>query len=260
MLEVHYDYEGASIDLLARPENIWHFAPLLPTTSTRRITAGEGGSPLIELEAAGHRVMIKNEGVNPTCSFKDRFNAVNTTIAKDLGFRQIISATTGNAGLSAALYAALADMEALVVVTETTPRLIHNAILACGALVRVAPREEHEAFLTDAVAKGAFPATTATPAGAATPFGVEGYKTIAFEIVGALGRVPDRVYVPLGGGGRDLWDWKGFSRTGCSQDDDSRSEDGGSAVLCDRSARPGIQVGGGDGADCREGEHHRVLD
>lgn len=198
-MAVDYDCTDLALELApARRDGVWDYGPLLPLATG--VTAGEGGTPLVEVELDGMRGYVKNEGVNPTGSFKDRFNAVNTTVALALGYETIVSTTTGNAGLSAALYAALAGLKARVFVAEEAPTIIGDAIRWCGAEVAVAARERHDGLLRAAVQDGAFPATTALSSAGATPFGLEGYKTIAFELVAALGRAPDRIFVPVGGG------------------------------------------------------------
>ncbi|HEY8654552.1 MAG TPA: pyridoxal-phosphate dependent enzyme [Dermatophilaceae bacterium] len=188
---------------LARPASVWDFAAVLPAVpAAYRTTLGEGGTPLISLSDPHlHReVWVKNEGVGPTQSYKDRFNAVNVSVARAMGFRGVALISTGNAGLAAAAYGAAAGLEVRVICPPGTPELIARGIAAFGAELVVSPRGGARAMLDAALADGFFPGSRSVPASGVTPFGAEGYKTIAYEIVAALGRPPDVVIVPVGGG------------------------------------------------------------
>lgn len=197
--------------LEARPRSIWHYASLLPRVAPdHRLTLGEGGAPLIETNVAGRAVLIKNEGVNPTLSFKDRYSAVNLSVAKTLGYRGVVLSSTGNAGLAAAAYAKLAGMSARVICRPTTPLAIQRAIAAVGGELLIRPRRSHAGLVAAGIHEGLFPASRGYPYEGTSPFGVEGYKTIAFEIVGALGDAPATVYMPLGGGDGVFGVYKGF--------------------------------------------------
>jgi len=188
---------------LARPASVWDFAAVLPAVpAAYRTTLGEGGTPLISLSDPHlHReVWVKNEGVGPTQSYKDRFNAVNVSVARAMGFRGVALISTGNAGLAAAAYGAAAGLEVRVICPPGTPELIARGIAAFGAELIVSPRGGARAILDAALADGFFPGSRSVPASGVTPFGAEGYKTIAYEVVAALGRPPDVVVVPVGGG------------------------------------------------------------
>lgn len=187
--------------LLARPASVWHYADRLPVVPTEyRYTLGEGGSPLIGASFEGIPYLIKNEGVNPTHSFKDRFSAVNVSACKALGYSRLVLSSTGNAGLAAAAFGALASIETRVVCHPNTPSQIQSAITALGAELLVLPYREHQKLVAMSIQDGYFPGSRGYPFEGVTPYGVEGYKTIAYEIAAAVGRAPDIVYVPLGGG------------------------------------------------------------
>lgn len=186
---------------MATPASIWEFADVLPAVpSGSRVTLGEGGTPLLHVGREGARRWVKWEGSGPTLSYKDRFNAVNASVAASLGAAGIAMISTGNAGLSAAAYGAAAGLRVRVVSTPDIPPRIAEQIVALGGDLRVVPRDNARSALRRALEDGWFPGSRSVPAIDVTPFGCEGYKTIAYEIVGALGHAPTAVVVPVGGG------------------------------------------------------------
>jgi threonine synthase len=202
---------GAMPALHARPPSIWHYASLMPTVpADLRLTLGEGGTPLVDAEIAGRAVLIKHEGVNPTLSFKDRYSAVNVSVARSLAYQGVVLSSTGNAGLAAATYARIAGMRARVICPPTTPADIQRAIIAVGGELLLRPRRLHTQLVADGIRDGYFPASRGYPYEGTSPFGVEGYKTIAYEIVAALGDAPAAVFMPLGGGDGVFGVHKGF--------------------------------------------------
>ena len=201
----------APLILPSRPRSVWDFAPFLPAVPPAdRVALGEAGTPLVEAEIGAHRVLVKHEGTNPTLSFKDRFSAVNVSVAKALGYRGLILSSTGNAGLAAATYACHAGLEVRVICPPDTPVVIQRSIRAVGADLQVRPSHEHAALVKEGLAQGRFPGSRGYPFTGASPFGAEGYKTIAYEIVGELGQAPGRVFMPLGGGDGLFGVHKGF--------------------------------------------------
>lgn len=212
-LEVHYDERVAKHALASSlnggdPGDFWRFSPLLPVQEPgRAITLGEGGTPLLSVprlnDALGTPALwLKNESQNPTWSYKDRFNAVTISVARELGYRKIATSSTGNHGASAAAYAAAAGMECIVLVPEETPELLRDLIQVYGATVVVTNWTARGNFLSTLVTdEGWFPASTLAPMPAGAPYGVEGYKTIAFEMILATRKRPmEYVFVPVGGG------------------------------------------------------------
>jgi threonine synthase len=221
---VEYDYDriGAGLDdqfWVERGRSIWQYAALLPTgVEGAELSLGEGNTPLIPARSIGARIGLerlyfKNESVNPTWSHKDRCHAVSIAIARALGYRRVVTSSTGNHGASAAAYACRAGLEALVLCPpETSPALVH-LIQGYGARVIVTEWDAREEFGRWLVADdGWYPATTMDPEFSfhPNPFGAEGYKTIAYELVRDLGAVPDRVFVPCAGGDTLYGIWKGF--------------------------------------------------
>ncbi len=205
-LEVVYEYDGFRKDPGAT--GIWRYGAMLPVAEQRHhVTLGEGATPLVRLPSAGN-FWFKNETANPTWSFKDRFHAVSLSAARMLGYRRVAASTTGNHGVSAAAYAAAAVMRCAVFCHRECPPLQRRMMRLYGAEVVV--MEPRQAMLEKLARDGWWPSTTMAPLPVANPYGVEGYKTIAYEIVEQLGRVPDHVVCPVAAGDALYGPWKGF--------------------------------------------------
>ncbi|HYM13167.1 MAG TPA: threonine synthase [Bryobacterales bacterium] len=194
---------------------IWRFAPLLPVEEERfRVSLGEGGTPLVRLARVSETVGLpnlyfKNETANPTWSFKDRFHAVAFSAGRMLGYTKAVTSTTGNHGASAAAYAAAAGMKCVVFCHPESSRLQRRMIALYGGLPVVL--ENRKAMLEALVRDyGYFPATTMAPLPVANAYGVEGYKTLAYEIWQQLGRAPDHMVCPIAAGDALYGPWKGF--------------------------------------------------
>jgi threonine synthase len=180
------------------------------------ITLGEGNTPLCAVSSVSSllglpQLYIKNESTNPTWSYKDRSNTVAISVAKEMGFKKVVAVSTGNHGVSAAAYSAAAGLQCVVLchedVSPTLVRLIH--LYGGKAIVG----ENRDSFLAALVRQGDwFPAVTVAPAlDVCSPYGVEGFKTIAYELFEQLsGTVPDCVFVPVGSGDGCYGVWKGF--------------------------------------------------
>jgi threonine synthase len=216
-LEVLYDYAALSASRTleawaTRPGGLWRFRELLPAApGAPLLSLEEGATPLVRLEGAGpHRIWLKDETRNPTGSFKDRLHAVSLTMAGALGFRKVVASTTGNHGTALAAYAARAGMAALVFCDPRAPVVQRRLMQLFGARVVVlADRAAHVGWLVRE--RGWYPSTGMTPEPVGTPYGVEGYKTIAYEVFFQLGgRFPDRMLVPTSGGDALYGPWKGF--------------------------------------------------
>ena len=216
-VEVVYDYAALSasrtFDAWAtRPGGLWRFRELLPAPANAPILSlEEGATPLVRLEGAGpHRIWLKDETRNPTGSFKDRLHAVSLTMARVLGFAKAVASTTGNHGTALAAYAARAGMDALVFCDPRAPLVQRRLMQLFGARVVVlADRAAHIAWLVRQ--RGWYPSSGMTPEPVGTPYGVEGYKTIGYEVFFQLGgRFPGRMLVPTSGGDAVYGPWKGF--------------------------------------------------
>ena len=216
-LEVVYDYaalaaEGTLRAWATRPGGVWRFRELLPVPKDAPVVSlAEGGTPLVRLEGTdGPRIWLKDETRNPTGSFKDRLHAVSLSMARVLGFGKAVASTTGNHGTALAAYAARAGMDALVFCDPRAPVVQRRLMQLFGARVAVlADRGAHVGWLVRE--RGWYPSTGMTPEPVATPYGVEGYKTIAHEIFFQLGgSFPARMLVPTSGGDAIYGPWKGF--------------------------------------------------
>lgn len=218
-LEAVYDEEaaGSAVSLekwARRPATVWRYAELLPLRAGgERITLGEGGAPLVRVPQAGRNPLrflyLQNETVNPTYSFKDRFNTAAVSMARQLGYERVVCSTTGNHGMSAAAYAARAGMRCVVLADPRAPAGQRDWMRLFGAAVVVGMDRKPplRAFVEE---HGWYPSTYMTPMPAATPYGVEGYKTMAYDAVMALGRAPDHYLFPVAAGDGLYGPWKGF--------------------------------------------------
>lgn len=212
-LEMRYSKRELTIPVNHAGEGLWAWSSHLPAfPAEARITLGEGSTNLLPVYEAsgGPQVFLKNETSNPTWSWKDRPNAVSVSAAKHFGYSHVIAISTGNHGNAMAALAASAGMQATVFCKGDTPALQVAMMEAYGA--RVIRGGDSEAMVRDLLRRGeCFPCTVLSPhAGFSNPFGAEGFKTIAFEILKQLGRVPDRVFVGVGSGDGIYGIWKGF--------------------------------------------------
>lgn len=218
ILEVNVALDSVASDALpfnhgSDDTSMWRYRALLPTTGIEPISLGEGWTPLVSataLSTDGPTVLLKNETLNPTWSFKDRFAALVLSHAAGAGETRVTTSSTGNHGASTAAYARRAGMEhCLVVVPHATEQPLRAQIKAYGATV-VATEEDGRSDLVSALVDRGWFSTYSLP-GAFTgrPYVFEGYKTIAFEIVEQYG-VPEAVILPVGAGDGFYGVWKGF--------------------------------------------------
>ena len=211
-LEMRYSHR--SLTLPADPaEGIWGWRSHLPSISRKsRITLGEGATSLLPFHDgdAGPMVFLKNETTNPTWSWKDRPNAISVSMAKYFGFGHVIAISTGNHGNAMSAMASSAGLRATVFCNAEAPPLQLAMMEGYGA--RVIRGGHSEAMVLDLLGRGGFfPCTSFSPrAGYSNPYGIEGFKTVAFEIWRQLGRVPSRVFVGVGSGDGIYGIWKGF--------------------------------------------------
>jgi len=198
-----------------RPLGVWRYRELLPVgEGSRIVTMNEGGTRLIrcsslERELGVREIYVKDEGGNPTGSFKDRGMTVGVTKALEVGARATICASTGNTSSSLAAYSARAGLECVVLIPagkialgKLSQAIIHGAkVLAvdggfddCLRLVRELSRLK-QFYLLNSI----------------NPFRLEGQKTAAFEIYEQLGgEAPDKLLIPIGNAGNIVAYWKGF--------------------------------------------------
>lgn len=189
----------------------WLGQTLSPLREVPFIDLGLQETPLLALRGPAGRVHVKLEGRNPTGSHKDRFHRVAETVARFMGYTSVITASTGNHGAATSAYAAAGGMASLVLLNPEAPESVRVQIQAYGGCVAVLPHLVPEAIAT-AVDAGWYPSTSADPGlvGRGNPYGAEGYKAIAYEIVHRLGRAPGSVFVPAASGDLYFGIWKGF--------------------------------------------------
>jgi threonine synthase len=198
-------------------EAIWRYRRFLPVRADAEpVTLGEGDTPLLKARRldASRGLLLKNETVNPTGSFKDRPVAVAATVARELGLSGLVCASTGNTAVAVAAYAARAGLPAACVVPETTPAAKMIQIEAVGArIVRVRGNYSDAYALARAAAESyGWANLTSTYV---NPYMLEGDKTVAYEIFEQLAeRVPDWVLVPVGAGPLLAAIHKGFEELG----------------------------------------------
>jgi len=190
---------------------------LLPVpTSQPWLSLGEGGTALVRSHVIAQRLGIRHlyfklEQQNPTLSFKDRFVAVTVNVASAFGFRRIAVSSTGNLALSVAAYAAAAEMDCMVIVPRGIPSGFLSEANLYGARVAVIERELRFQALEAAAENGAwFPLGLFLPRAVQNAFGVEGYRSFAYEVVEEFGEAPGAMLFPCARGNGLYGAYKGF--------------------------------------------------
>ena len=196
---------------------IERYREFLPVGSaTPLLTLGEGGTPLLHAprlsERLGVDVQLKCEGLNPTGSFKDRGMVVAVAKAVEEGAGAVVCASTGNTAASAAAYAARAGIKALIL----QPAGANTKAKQAQARITGAEVRDVQGTFDDALRECQAIAASGSHAvvNSLNPYRLEGQKTAAFELVEELGRVPDVVALPYGGGGNLRAYLKGFAEFG----------------------------------------------
>jgi threonine synthase len=195
---------------------MWRYASAMPIRDGEtRVSVGEGMTPLVEApelakDAGVARLWIKDEGQNPTASFKARGLCMAITRAKAMGLPGVCVPTAGNAGIALAAYAAAARMPARVYAPRTTPPPILGSIKAYGAELELVDGhigDAGKATLQFAKDSGFFNVATVRE-----PYRVEGMKTMGYEIAEqfGFGSLPDVLIYPTGGGEGTIGIWKAF--------------------------------------------------
>jgi threonine synthase len=178
---------------------------------------GEGHTPMIPLTAMAHEaglkeLWLKNESVNPTASYKDRLNAVAMSVIVELGFGKVATSSTGNQAVSLAAYAAAADVRADVFLPVSAPEQAAGEVERLGGHAWVTGWDLRAPAIRSLVENHGYAYVGRNcPRPLANPYGLEGYKTIAYEIVGEMnGQSPDVVFMPSCGGDGIFGVWRGF--------------------------------------------------
>ena len=209
ILDPFYDYDAIDLareDLASRPfDSMWRYEELLPFARESAVTMGEGATPLVDCpnladELGVGRVLFKDEGMNPTGTFKDRGHSAAITAAVGHGATDIALGSAGNAGQSASAYAARAGLnshvflpsragftnKAMVNVHGGDMTIVEGRIGDAGAAYADAMAEHGDWYSTQTFA---------------TPYRHEGKKTMLYEIIEQLDwEVPDAIVYPTGGG------------------------------------------------------------
>jgi threonine synthase len=220
-LLVRYDLESAArtlkpSSLADRESSLWRYREVLPVEDWANIVSfGEGWTPLLNAQRLGAKLpialnlYIKDEGQNPTQSFKARGMTLAISMAKEFGVKKVAVPSAGNAAGAMAVYAARAGMEAHIFMPLDTPKaniieceqtganitLVDGLITDCGKIV--AERKEAEGWFDVSTLK--------------EPYRVEGKKTMGYELGEQLNwELPDVILYPTGGGTGLIGMWKAF--------------------------------------------------
>src|SRR5438477_3999033 len=219
-LLVRYDFERAARSLTKessrqREADLWRYREVLPVERDENIVSlGEGFTPLLRARRLGaqigmNQLYIKDEGQNPTQSFKARGMTAAVSMAKELGVKKLAVPSAGNAAGALAAYAARAGLEAHIFMPKDTPRanvieceqtgahvtLMDGLITDCGA--EVGRRKEAEGWFDVSTLK--------------EPYRIEGKKTMGYELAEQMHwELPDVVIYPTGGGTGLIGMWKAF--------------------------------------------------
>ncbi|MFN2576266.1 MAG: threonine synthase [Pyrinomonadaceae bacterium] len=219
-LLVRYDFDRAirsltKESLAQRPPDLWRYREVLPVERDENIVSlGEGFTPLLRAKRLGaqlglNQLYIKDEGQNPTQSFKARGMTAAVSMAKELGVKKLAVPSAGNAAGALAAYAARAGMEAHIFMPKDTPRanvieceqtgayvtLMDGLITDCGA--EVGRRKEAEGWFDVSTLK--------------EPYRIEGKKTMGYELAEQFNwHLPDVIIYPTGGGTGLIGMWKAF--------------------------------------------------
>ena len=222
ILDFRYDLAAVRDSWLDRPltkreHNHWRYAELLPLKETSlRLEWRVGWTPIVDAQRLAteldlERVLLKDEGRNPSASFKDRASSVGVAHALEVGAQAIACASTGNAATSLACHAALAGIEANIFVPHTAPEPKLAQLLVFGARVFAVEGSYDQAYQLCSSACEHFGWYNRNCA--INPVLVEGKKTAGLEIaeqVAAYGGVPDWVAVSIGDGCTIAGIWKGL--------------------------------------------------
>jgi len=191
--------------IAGRDAGLWRYRELLPVAG-EPVTMGEGWTPMLPARRYGShigvpRLLVKDDGLLPTGSFKARGAAVGVTRARELGARHVAMPTNGNAGAAWAAYAARAGLRATIAIPADAPTITRHECAAVGAEVLLV-----DGLISDAgrLIAGLVAESDGKIFNTSTlhePYRVEGKKTMGLEIVEQLGwRLPDVIVYPTGGG------------------------------------------------------------
>ncbi|MGP8247548.1 MAG: threonine synthase [Bryobacteraceae bacterium] len=196
------------------PPSIWRYAPVLPAAHASVVSLGEGWTPLIRTRRLGSRLgaealWVKDEGLNPTASFKARGLSCAISMCVELGIRKVAIPSAGNAASALAAYAAAAGIESYIFMPRDVPQANYLECMAYGANVTLV-----DGLISDcgkivaerAPAEGWFDISTLKE-----PYRIEGKKTMGYEVAEQMDwELPDAIFYPTGGGVGMIGMWKAF--------------------------------------------------
>jgi len=224
-LVVAYDDTDAAFRPRPRPRpsgadrGLWRHGDMLPVSRHEAVSLGEGDTPLHRLSSLGKELgldglLAKDETRNPTWSFKDRLACIAVSTAKKLGAPAVVSSSTGNAGAAVAAYAAKAGLPCIVFTASGAAGPLLTQMRIYGAtVVSLARKDQRWPLMHHAVDRfGWFPTSPFFgPVVGSNPYGIEGYKTLAYEVAESLEwRVPDCCVLPVCYGDALIGMWRGF--------------------------------------------------
>jgi len=194
--------------------SMWRYAPILPPSEGSVVTLGEGWTPLIRTQRLGARIgaealWVKDEGLNPTGSFKARGLSCAVSMCVELGIRKVAIPSAGNAASAMAAYAAAAGIEAYIFMPRDVPQANYLECMAYGAHVTLV-----DGLISDCgrmvaergPAEGWFDVSTLKE-----PYRIEGKKTMGYEVAEQMDwELPDAIFYPTGGGVGMIGMWKAF--------------------------------------------------
>ncbi|HYC55934.1 MAG TPA: threonine synthase [Candidatus Binatia bacterium] len=197
------------------PGLIEYYRDRLPVGDLAPVTLHEGNTPLIEVPRLAERlglkatVYVKYEGLNPTCSFKDRGMTMAITMAVAEGATAVICASTGNTSASAAAYSARAGLDCFVIIPDGNIALgkLSQAVMHGAKVLAIQGNFDDAYRMVSSVAER----RRVTVVNSINPYRLQGQKTAAFEICDALGRAPDYHVLPVGNAGNITAYWLGYT-------------------------------------------------
>ena len=220
---VRYDLEAirkawSPAQVREGPNSMWRYAPVLPPAQASIITLGEGMTPLIRARRLGARLgaqdlWIKDEGLNPTGSFKARGLSCAVSMGVELGVRKMAIPSAGNAASALAAYAAAAGIEAHIFMPRDVPQANYIECQAFGAAVTLVDGLISDcAKLVSAGAAGVVKDGWYDISTLKEPYRIEGKKTMGYEVAEQLDwQLPDAIFYPTGGGVGLIGMWKAFA-------------------------------------------------
>lgn len=221
VLYPRYDLESAAANLdrtmlKDRPANMWRYFEVMPVRDPANVvTLGEGFTPIFKAERFGPEMgcsdlYIKDEGVNPTASFKARGLSAAVSKAKELGITKITMPSAGNAAGAMTAYAAKAGIESYVFMPKDAPESNQKEVVITGGELNLIDGLISDAGVLSrarAAEEGLFDVSTLQE-----PYRVEGKKTMGYEIAEQSGwTLPDAIIYPTGGGTGIVGMWKAFA-------------------------------------------------